>query len=135
MIAHYTTFVTSITESHMKTVIKLTPDQVRLLKEHGTVVNLGATSEYYYLPFWFQKTGAEWEILTFDRLPPELSDFIKHERNSAGNLSKIIKALILFVFLSACHSTPVKSVNKQDSVKHMSRPRYEATPQLKMERP
>jgi len=50
-------------------------------------------------------------------------------------IKKATMALVLFAFLSACNQPPVKSDQKQDTVKHSPRPRYEVTPQLKMDRP
>lgn len=65
--------------------IQLNQDQLELLKM-GTAIHInGGSRKYYYLPFWFVTTEEEgiYEILTFENLPKELTDFIQKEREYA----------------------------------------------------
>lgn len=75
--------------------IELTVEQKVLFESMGSKVTISSTKTYYHLPFWIeldQVTGDTY-LHTFERLPTELKDFIKEERDaSPPNILKVVLA-------------------------------------------
>lgn len=56
------------------TKIKLTNDQINLLKENGYIVETNTEQRYYHLPQWFHSTG---ELNVFEIIPEnELPEYV-----------------------------------------------------------
>lgn len=60
--------------------IKTTEETATFIK-NGSKVQSGETS-YYYIPYWFKSTEDPlvFEMLSFEKLPKELTDLILKER-------------------------------------------------------
>lgn len=60
--------------------VKLTKDQIDLLRNSGTVID--STDEYIHLPFWFVSTDEEdvFDMIRFEKLPSEVVEIINDIR-------------------------------------------------------
>ena len=63
--------------------IKISKGESELLKNLATIVTTKNNNVFSYIPFWFQKTETEdvYELISFDRLPKEVTEHIQEMRD------------------------------------------------------
>jgi len=62
--------------------ILTTTDEVSSFIEGFTQCYMETGNEYFYIPHWFLKHGVnKYEILSFEKLPKEIKDYIQKQRH------------------------------------------------------
>ena len=76
-------------EKGLPSLFKLHPEVVKFLREQGTVIrpDIEKPEEYLFMPVWFKYDGHDefLEVLTFDKLPDSLKDYIKKSREAGSD--------------------------------------------------
>lgn len=70
--------------------VKFTPEQIKFLEEHSSVVPLPDGTEYFYIPFWFKKSADNdvFEKYQFHEIPMELVSELNKERHMEDKETK-----------------------------------------------